>query len=347
MGSQEGYYMVRAMYQTSEELNLFIKNSVVAVGWSRVNFSSFSDVDEVVDQVIQAYYSEGSAMPQVVGKRRNEVRRFKNLRKGDRIIIPYWDSVCLAICNGKEIYDTNASDLDLSNQRKVKYIHNEDGGLMYIPRTHLSEGLQRRLRVRGTTIADLYEFENEIDHLFISKNFSWLSSLEDIQQSIAKDFKKELLQNLRSGKTYLQTGGIGLENLIRELMEIEGYNAKVLSKRTFKSFGDADIQAIKSDRFGENKVLIQVKHHYGTSGLWGAEQLIEILNQQPELIQEYKLVLITSAEASEELRKVCNDKDISLLTGTELVDWIFDCLIKLSPTTKKQLGISEIPRFIL
>lgn len=283
----------------------------------------------------------------MVGKRKNEVRRFKSLQKGDRIIIPYWGSVCLAICSELEIYDTNANSLDLSNQRKVTYIHNKDGSLMYIPRTELSEGLQRRLRVRGTTIADLSEFENEIDHLFTSEDFSWLSSLGDIQQSIAIDFKKELLQNLRSGKTYLQAGGIGLENLIRELMEIEGYNSTVLSKRTFKSFGDADIKAIKSDRFGENKLLIQVKHHYGTSGVWGAEQLIEILKQQPEVIKEYKLVLITSADASDELRGICDDKDISLLTGSELVDWIFDCLIKLSPTTKKQLGISEIPRFIL
>ena len=41
------YYMVRAMLSREEDFKIFFENNVVAVGWSRIDFSSFSDVDEL------------------------------------------------------------------------------------------------------------------------------------------------------------------------------------------------------------------------------------------------------------------------------------------------------------
>ena len=50
------YLMIRAM--TSQEIHFkeFFDNSVVAVGWSNVDFTSFSAVDDLIEAVKQRYY---------------------------------------------------------------------------------------------------------------------------------------------------------------------------------------------------------------------------------------------------------------------------------------------------
>lgn len=341
------YYMVRAMEQTERDFSVFFNNDVVAVGWSKVDFTSFNDLETLVEEVKKIYYSDNKTAPQVIGKKINEVLRFKNIKKGDKIIIPYYDSVCLAEALEEEIYDISIKNSsDLSNQRKVNYKRNENNNIISVPRSELSEGLKRRLGVRGTTISDLYEFSEEIEGIFkTNKDYSWLININEKQKEKVRKFKKQLLENIQFGKTYLQSGGIGLEYLVKELLEVEGYNAKVLPKKTFTGFADADVRATKTDRFEEIKLLIQVKHHAGESDTWGAEQLRNILNENPNL--EDKLVLITSAKASEELIDVCKKNNISLLIGIELVDWIFDLIPKLSSKTKRKLGISDIPELIL
>jgi restriction system protein len=50
----------------------------------------------------------------------------------------------------------------------------------------------------------------------------------------------------------------------------------VIDKRAFTSFADADVHGTKSDLFTSRTLLIQVKHHQGTSGEWGIEQLEEL-----------------------------------------------------------------------
>lgn len=338
--AEQGYYMVRAMRQTEQDFDLFFEKNVVAVGWSYVDFTSSEDAEALVERV---YYSDGKTAPQVVGKKKNEVRRFKGIKSGDRIIIPYYDAICLAKARSEQLYDKTIVDsLDLSNQRQVDYLRVE-GSVVHISRDELSERLQRRLRVRGTTVADLYEFGEEIEALFSKKNFSWLLQFEKAQKDLVSDFKTELLQNIQEGKTNLQTGGVGLENLVRELLEIEGYKAKVLSKSVFPGFADADIRASRADRFGEINLLVQVKHHTGITDTWGAKQLAEILRQQPTKYPDYKLVLVSTAEASDELREMCEKQDIILFTGSDLASWVFEAIPKLDPKTRIKLGISNVP----
>ena len=71
------------------------------------------------------------------------------------------------------------------------------------------------------------------------------------------------LENLQKGKSNLQTGGIGLENLVCEIMQCEGYESKILAKNKFQGKADADILAIKEDSFMSKKIFVQVKHHNG------------------------------------------------------------------------------------
>jgi len=338
------YYLVRAMSQSQDDFDVFFENNVVAVGWSEVDFHQHANVDSLVEKVNETYYSDSDSAPQVIGKKKNEVRRFKGINKGDKIVVPFWGAICLAVAEQEKLYSQQDYDRDLSNQRKVTYHRDQNGEIIFIPRDKLSEGLQRRLRVRGTTIADLWEFSEEIDNLFKGEDF--VSSFNKKRINAIDNFKNQLIKNIQSGNTNLESGGYGLEKLIKELLEIDGYDAEILSKQRFPEFSDADIEAVKEDFLLTEKLLVQVKHHSGITGTWGAEQLIGILESEKDLFSEYRLVLVTSAIPSDDLVEFCEKKDVILVNGNDLVEWIFKSLPQLKFDTKKRLSISDIPTLL-
>ena len=334
--------MVRAMFSREADFDVFFKNSVVAVGWSEIDFTRYPPAQlekKLIPEVKSEYYS-ASASPQAVGRALNQVRRFQNIRAGDYIIVPYWSAIRLAVAEEGTVYDKSAKKLDLSNQRKVTYKY-VGKTIKTIPRDELSEALQRRLRVRGNTIADLYEFKEEIDRLFEKDIYTWSAEFEEKEAKLKASFKRKLITNIKDGETNLRTGGLGLEHLVRELFECEGYTAKVLPKTAFK-FGDADIQASKPDKFSESKILVQVKHHTGFTNNWGLKQLKEI--QKSNEFADHKFALITSADISDELRKAADEQNVVAMDGNELTDWIVEMLPKLKVETKIKLGITSIPQ---
>ncbi len=337
------YFMVRAMSQTEEDFQVFFAPGAecVAVGWSDVNFSVCTG-DALVEAVRRAYYNGSEVAPQVVAKKLGEVRRFKSLRTGDRVVVPRAGAVVLAKVLDEERCSTVAGEArDLANQRSVTYMRDSQGAIAELPRDLLTEGLQRRLRVRGSTIADLAEFGEEIENLFHLQtyNATIAKRLRDQEQA----FRDKLLANIREGRTSLSGGGNGLEKLVKELLEIDGYTAKVLSKRRFMGFADADVEATRNDHLSHTKLLIQVKHHSGVEETWGAKQLLEIVNQHGEEFADYELVLITTADAPLDLVKLCNAKGIQLMQGPQVVEWVQDALPRLSPETRARLGVALMP----
>ena len=206
----------------------------------------------------------------------------------------------MAIAKSEKLYSDDACYLDLANQIRVNYLmSNKD--FKTIPRNSISEGLQRRLRVRGSTVSNLYEFKDEIEKIFDKDNYSWTSDFEEKENLLIEKVKKKLLRNIQQGTTNLKTGGIGLEKLVKELLECEGYNANILAKNHFESYGDADVYAVKSDKPQETKVLVQVKHHSGYTDNWGIKQLNII--QKDSDYSDYKFVLITSASVGEKVKE--------------------------------------------
>ncbi|WP_353570018.1 restriction endonuclease [Candidatus Albibeggiatoa sp. nov. BB20] len=330
--------MVRAYQNQFKE---FFDNSIVAVGWSNVDFSSFSGTKKLVDEIQLKYKYLASRSPTSRGKTLNQIRRFKLIKKDDKILVPYWSNICLAIATGKEVYKATAGSHDQSNQHEVDYLRDASGDIIFIPRTHLSEALQRRLRVMGSIVSDLDNFSKELDDLFSGQTFDSTFSLK--QDKEIEKFKQDLLGKIKSGSTLLKAGGIGLERLIKHLLELEGYNAKICGKSTFSGLADADIIATKEDRFLPTKLLVQVKHHQGVESTWGAEQLTAI---EEECLDCCKLVLVTTAKASDDLIEMCEKKDITLLEGEDLMDWIYDMLPKMNVDFKKKLRISDVPIII-
>lgn len=341
--SDRNYYMIRAMYSHEEDFKIFFDNNVVAVGWSDVDFSAFSSSQELRDSVYKNYYEKSNTVQQVISKKLNMVECFKNMKKGDYIIVPLPYHIALAEVNEQEFYSIEAHERDLANQRRVTYRY-EDGKLLKIPRNELSEGLQRRLRVRGNIVANLFEFKDEIEKVFSKKSYSYSQEMQDVEQEEIRKLKDVLLENIQNGKTNLQTGGIGLENLVCELMQCEGYKADVLPKNKFTGKADADIRAIKEDPFMSKKIFVQVKHHSGNSGKQGIQQIINVLAQKD--YEGYEGYFITSALLDDDAQSLAEESGIGVMTGNELVELIVNNLDKLSETTKRSLGICAIPRVL-
>ncbi len=339
------YYMVRAMFYREDDFQEFLKKDVVAVGWSAVDFSKYK-ADELYGVIWENYYKDSQKRSQTIGLHLNQALMFKNIKAEDRIIVPYRSGVLIAEATNVELYSLDAFGLDLANQRKVLYKKDENDAPIVIQRNSLSEGLQRRLRVMGRAVSNLNEFGDELEKVFADcKEFSQSFDvvIRKKEKSDEEEFKEKLLNRLQNGKTYLQTGGRGLEDLVCELMRCEGYESRVLSKRAFPNSADADIEAVKEDSFISQKILVQVKHHHGYSGDWGLRQLNAIKEMENEKYLDYNFILITSAQVGDDVRKKALEMDIDVRDGYDLVDLIYNNIEKLSTDTKRKLGISLVP----
>lgn len=92
-GNNMSFYMVRAY---NNQFSEFFENDIVAVGWSKVDFSSFTNNDKLIEEVKKQYNYLKNRTPSSRGKTLNQIRRFKSIKKSDKILIPYYSSICLA-----------------------------------------------------------------------------------------------------------------------------------------------------------------------------------------------------------------------------------------------------------
>ena len=329
--TEPNYYLVR----TTPDL---VTRGIVGVGWSELNFAEIGDAEEAIRQIDKVYG---------IGRRANQIRRFFHIAEGDVIVSPVPYAVAVGRATGGLFFDQAYYDNDRVNQRRVTFPRDENGHVITVPRNAFSEAFQRRLRVQGMTINDMGEFRQEIEAATSSlergTDHSWTNHLLNEVEKQREEFRKKLLANIQYGKTNLQTGGVGLENLVCELLTADGYQAQVLSKQHFQSFADADVKASRTDRCASVNLLVQVKHHQGYSDDYGIRQLEEIQHAHQSEYDEYERVLVTSASVGNGVLEKAEKAGITVIGGAELVGWIGEHIEKLSKTTKLALGIYEVP----
>ncbi len=327
-------YLVR----TSPEL---IEKSIVGIGWSDHIFADKADAKEAIEAIDKDYG---------IGRWGNQIRRFFNIQDGDIIVAPLPYSIAIGRATGPIFADPSYYQDDKVNQRHVAFTMNSEGKIIRFPRNDFSEAFQKRIRVRGMTVNDLTEFSGEIVRALEAAekgtDFSWSYLIGEEITKKQDAFKSELLANIQSGKTNLQTGGIGLEHLVKELLILDGYQAKVMSKQAMGGFADADVKASRTDRCARIDILVQVKHHHGYSSSYGIAQLLEIKKQADSAYATHDLVFLTSASVTNELLDNATKEGITVIDGEGLVDWIAEKIDQLSTPTKQALGICNLPTIV-
>jgi len=326
------YFLVR----TKRDL---VEKGVIGIGWSRVNFSDFSTGKDLIKSIQTNNYKIPRSKPAIL--------RFFGLKKGDIIVVPLVKSIAIGIVDDdKTTFSEADKGKDRANQRSVKFYIRDDKKLFTISRENLNHAFQKNIRVPGGIVKDISKYKDQINNAIESitsgkpiNRQNWIQENGQTREC----FTSTLLKQINNGKTYLRAGGIGLEQLVKELLVKEGYEAKVLGKQMFNGSADADIEATRKDtsvstKFTQPKLLVQVKHHQGTTGALGVKQL-ELINKNHDNYLDRHLVLVTSAKVSASLREKSELSGIRIIEGEELAGWIYDHLSKLSSKMKATLGI--------
>jgi restriction system protein len=300
-------------------------------GWEKVKFSEFKVLSELLDELIGKYGS--------LGRKKNQITRFFNIKKGDVVVVPVSKHIVLGYATDEKCYESGIGYGE--NRVKVSFLRDNDRNIIKIPRNQLSQAFSSRLKIR-MAISPLNEFSDEISTLLTQVEndggVSFNSRFLESEESALNDFKGQLLANIKQGKTNLESGGYGLEKLVLELLKIEGYKGHILAKNQSSDIADADIEASRSDTFTSTRLVIQVKHHDGSTGEHGINQL-RMLDDEDDVHKW----LITTGNLSKELLEKAKNNNIFVMEGSEFVDWLCEHLTQLSPMTKYKLHISDVP----
>ena len=339
------YFMVRVRENVEE----FVNNGIVAIGWSKVDLSRNIDFDELWKEVEKEHYTNDSSN-RTKGRAKGEISRFKSIKTGDLVVVPAYKGFYL----GEAVrfdYDKSLEKKDLSNLLILNYRKDIQGKPVKFIRDDKNTGLSTKLGSRYTVLAIKEEnIIKEIDGLFKSGQSS-LSKIILAEQQNEDEFRIALSKAIPDyNGIFLKSKGRGFEELIAEMMRQDGFEAYVLSKKVGGSgIADADVLAIKKSVLGDqfNTVYcIQAKHFTGESEA-GIEQIIEfkkMLNQKakeidfddplipialedggtisikPDMI---KFVLISSGSFKDDVEEIAADNDIILIDGNTLADMLY------------------------
>lgn len=313
-----------------------INDNKIGYGWKQINFASHDNINSLIKEIID---KNGS-----IGRMTNQVKNYFNLREDDIVIVPLGKSIAIAKVIGKKLFEPLFTRGHGANQVRVEFFR-KGNKIIRIPRSALKQNLESRLKLR-TTIGDLSRFSKEIEHLIENLNnygdFEINNSFQEKVDFYEQEFKKDLLNAICKGNTRLKAGGRGLEEFVKELLEIEGYSqVDILDKKNGEGIADVDIQATSENNPFLKDILIQVKHHNGETSKHAINQLIAY--EAEATSNAYKWV-ITTGHISDESKLHAEENQINIMEGEQFVDWIYTNLNKLSRKTKANLGIVDVPK---
>lgn len=316
-----------------------LKNNQIGYGWGSVDFSQFDNTTDLMKQGFKGVD---------VGRQTNQIKRYFNLKQGNYVIVPFSGAIAIAEVVGEKSHQPITEGIQYGENRiSVRYLKHKDG--YFIPRSNLSTALQNRLKIR-MTVCDLNEFSDELyKHIESIKNdklYTWNTEQELKLQQNTEKFKAELLSRLRSNKGInLQSGGIGLEHLIKEILEAKNYTTHIPAKNERSGIQDVDVIATRFSEFSEKKegIFIQVKHHAGTTDNHGIKQVAEYEINEDDYSQIDKVLITTADFKNNDFADLHN---VTVLAGADFVNWIYENLNLLSNDSLLSLGISSLPTLL-
>ena len=162
---ERNYYVVSIPNSSEEHFEFLFKNDIVAIGYKEFCFTMYVNMidKEILYKKINDFYKSKNEKAE---KSHIEAELFINIKEGDYIIIPYFDSVCLAIATDNRIYDRDVSEhLGFYNQLEVDYIK-ANNKLKFVSLNSLSKGLQKRLKEIKSTVCELNDFVEDVECLY-------------------------------------------------------------------------------------------------------------------------------------------------------------------------------------
>jgi len=321
-----------------------IKDGLIGYGWKNVDFSQYKTTKELFDVGFKGID---------MGRKKIQIKNYFELKINDIVIVPVGGAIAVGIIEDEtKIYDPNSSIPYSSNRIKVNFFKSESGQVLYVPRVEIATNLEQRLKIRKS-IADLESFRNYIEkiasELQKKEIYTWDSDMQGKIEEAKNNLIKELIVRLRTANGLgLAAGGYGLEKLVREIFEVKGYTASIPAKNSRPVGEDVDVIAQKEGEFGSKgeKYLVQVKHHQGTTGGTGLDQLIACKDDEEDDEYYYKKILITTAKVNDDLKEKADLKSIIIVEGDQLAEIVYDMLDILPKETLLKLGISTIPSLI-
>lgn len=342
------YYMVRIQYDQLK----FAQSGVVAIGWNQNPFVQYvgsdaasirqEDVERLLADICSTYYRE-SDQSRHAGRACGEIRRFLGIRKGDLIAVPCARGFCLAESMGEFLFEGD----DLCNRLRVRYRTGADGLPLIYPRSGANLAVTQKLGTRFTVLEYRdAEAQAELETLFREGAATAGDTFRTVEQQQLDELSGQIRTLLQDpGQLYLDSKGRGFEELLCALLQTDGFDAKILSKRSGRGEADADILATRGsgldDRFQQN-LVIQAKHHSGQTGMSGLKQLLDYQSQMEdsdELPGQTRYILATTAEFTDEVRREAEDKGVLLLDGGDIARMIAGNLDRLPPETRHSLGL--------
>jgi len=311
-----------------EANDLFLKNKLVAIGWSEMGDMSDlpKDWEKIKEKVATVYKDKKSEKG--IAAYAGILRRFVNeMKPGDIIVYPSKTEkvIHLGEVVGEYQYSPQVSS-SFPNQRKVKWLE-------HVPRKSFKQGALYQMG----SLLTLFQIKNYTDDIFSILEHENVESDPDtddtisyvaaeVEQTTTDYVLKQLAKKLH---------GHALEGFIASLLEAMGYRATVTQAA---ADGGVDVIAHK-DELGIHPPIIkvQVKSSEGSVGSPAVSQLYGVVDNS-----EVGLFVTLGSYSKQAKAFEKNKSNLRLVDGGELVKLILTHYQDLSPRYKALIPLKQI-----
>lgn len=309
----------------TQDDNLFLKNNIIAIGWSDMgDLSNIAANRDAFKEKYTQVYSDAKKGNIATGA--GMLYRFRyEMQVGDYVVFPSKSNreVNIGVVDGEYLYDS--TQIEYVQTRKVKW-------LKHLPRMAFSQGALYEI---GSAMS-LFSVKNYADEFLgaldkhFKKNYSSDSEDEsvgataaDIIESTEDFILKELSRQFK---------GYDLESFVADLLRAMGYRAIVSPQG-----GDSgiDITAYKDEL--PPRILVQVKSQDGDIKEATIQSLKGAMKEG-----DYGLFITLSNYTKNAQKYLDNTPIIRGINGTELVALILKYYEDLSEKYRKMIPLKQV-----
>ena len=309
----------------TQDDNLFLKNNVIAIGWS--DMGNLNNIDANRDAFKEKYMQiYPNAKKGNIANGAGTLYRFRHeVQIGDYIVFPSKSNreVNIGVVEGEYIYDPN--QVEYVQTRKVKW-------LKHLPRMDFSQGALYEIG----SLMTLFSVKNYADEFLgaLDKNFKKkaLSDFEDESIGATADDIIESTKDFILKELSRQFKGYDLEGFVADLLRAMGYRTTVSPQG-----GDSgiDITAYKDEL--PPRILIQVKSQDGDVKETTIQSLKSAMREG-----DYGLFITLSNYTKNAQKYLDSTPIIRGINGTELVDLILKYYDDLSDKYRKMIPLKQV-----